>query len=480
MCVSPVSIINPTKYVSLRYRDPYLLQVPCGKCVDCQTRNSNEWLYRTFFEFRDCLASGGFVYFDTLTYNNENLPHISDFVNTDIKFSCFNSKHLNLFFKRMRTKLERDFDCDDSAFRYFVSSEYGTSDNYKGRLTTHRPHYHVLFFVSADIDPLVFSSLVSDCWSYGRTDGFPYKSSHYVDSHNTIKVSSLENILRTCNYVTKYVQKSCVFQKQLDNRLNAVMFDIASSMQYAVDDDVDWLNTFEARQFRLKLKREINQFHRQSLHYGESALSEMDLNQIFESGVVYMPHFKMIKLPIVLPTYYKRKLFYKLLIVDGAKTWQPTELGLEFLHARHSHLLDDLVSRFKAVVAEHHLNIDCNRLANYVLNLRGRIKSELPPSTIYERLQSVDLFNYSTVTDKENLGFRGLVSDFLGNSYLGYDVCSREHISFQAFISKYVYLDEDREKELTQIYWFTTDIDKGKQRAHELKQHLTNLYKCFL
>ena len=82
MCYSPISIINPCKYVSVNHRDRFLIQVPCGKCAECQKSKSLEWNYRTYYEFIRTFeeSPSNFVYFDTLTYDDEHLPNMSEIV----------------------------------------------------------------------------------------------------------------------------------------------------------------------------------------------------------------------------------------------------------------------------------------------------------------------------------------------------------------------------------------------------------------
>lgn len=475
MCLNPISIVNPTKYISLKYRDPYLLQVPCGKCAECQSTLSAQWMFRSFVEFNDVFHNGGFVYFDTFTYDNKSVPKFSDIIEgTDYEFFCFNHEHITNFFKLLRIRLKRAG--INVFFKYFLSSEYGMNPQYKGK---NRPHYHVVFYVYGKVNPLEFSRLVSEVWSYGRTDGSPYKSGSYVLSHNVIAVNNTANVLRTANYVTKYVQKSCEFQRELDKRVNIVMNDFAKHLE--PENPEQWLKSAAALRVRRKLVGSVNQFHRQSLHYGESALSDIDLNQLFNDGCLYMPHYKGVKVPILLPTYYKRKLFYRLVEVDGCKSWQLNELGLEYREARRKKLNRDLVGRLQAVCVQHHLDYNCKRLADYVMYERGRIKALLPESTLEQRIGQLDLFNYVTIQDKDNLCCRGLTPQWLGNSTIGYSVeVMPPHISIKQFIDKYIIIDADREKELSHIYYLLSFIDRGKQDAYELKQRLTNKFKVFL
>lgn len=124
MCLKPVTIINPSKYINLNRQDQYLFQVPCGVCAECRAQLSNQWLFRTFQEFKDCLSIGSnFVYFDSLTYDNVNIPTIKELIPSyPFNFPIFNSTHTHKFIDALGKRLARKY---DSSFRYFLSSEYG-------------------------------------------------------------------------------------------------------------------------------------------------------------------------------------------------------------------------------------------------------------------------------------------------------------------------------------------------------------------
>lgn len=466
MCLNPIQIINPTKYINTNFKDSFLMRVPCGKCAECQSRKSQEWMYRTYYEFADCINKGGFVYFDTLTYSNEFVPRVCNFGWSDSDAMCFNHKDITDFLKRLRIALNRKY---KATCRYFLSSEYGTSENY-----SHRPHYHVLFFVHG-CTWVQFSQLVASCWLFGRTDGIPYKSRYYVVDHNVIATYSDSNFLRASAYVTKYIQKSCKFQAKLDKLINKTMYEIANKMDNA---DI-WLSSVNARKVRSKITRSINQFHRQSLHFGESALSEIDISKLFDTGSLYMKHYKGIYQPIGLPTYFKRKLFYELVVVDGCRCWQLTELGIEYKKKRNIALVNDLANKYKSQCLQFGYDYDCKKLADYVLNYRGRFKSNEPSWTIENRLRvGITFYNYCTQSDKQHLDHLGVSTCFLGNNTIGYKVDTlKRYIKFSSFIAKYVYLDPYLEKQLDELQTHSIIIDQGKQDSFALKQDLLNLYK---
>lgn len=464
MCYHPIDIINPSKYISLSFRDRYVIQVPCGKCAACVTAKSSEWSFRLYYHALDTFRSNGFVLFDTLTYDNKHLPHISDYysVSSDVDFPCFSSRDLRLFVADLRQRCKRKY---NSNFSYFIASEYGTSERH-----LHRPHYHVLFFVTGKINPLDFSRLVSATWNRGRTDGVPFQSATHVLDNSFTELSA--HAIRSLKYVSKYIQKSSKFQKEIDFRLNKIMESISNMFDNQGIEG--WSQSSHYWRVRESISRKISQFHRQSTLLGASALGDIDLADLFKSGKLNMPDNEFVVKQIPLPTYYKRKLFYELVEIDGSKSWVPTQLGEQYILVRSSKQLIDLTDKFSALKHHVDVNFDSSKLADYCLNFRGRFKAD-KPSLFVEKMNSINLYNYVNRYDKEWFNTTGLSIRFLGNTTIGYSRSRCQFLRVSDFIRKQVYFNSDYEKALDSIFSYCEKIDKGRQRLYEYKQHLGNL-----
>lgn len=486
MCLSPITIPNQTKFISTKHADPFLMQIPCGHCAECASTLGNQWYYRAYYEWQELTDNGAYVLFDTLTYDDKHLPHLSNcwhWLSKSEDFPCFNYYDVRLFLQGLRTRLIRCGYRKDS-FRYFLSSEYGSSEyyNYRGivRRAQHRPHYHILLYVyDKRIDPIWLSKTIGEVWNRGRTDGVPFQSKEYVLGKNVISADCpLEQSLRVCRYVTKYVQKSCQFDKEISWRINKVMHRMAEEADPISPSS--WLETETAHKERLKLTRWVNQFHRQSQHFGETALRDLDLNQLYETGCLFMPDPNGVKIPIPLPTYYARKLFYEQVNVNGARYWQLNDEGIQYRKARHPLTLQRLIDRYQCIKDDYHLDIDAEKLANYTFQQRGRINAKLPETTLLERLDVVDIFNYSTSSDKMQFGCRGLSHSWLGDKQTGYRTTKiHKRIPLQTFIQQKVYFEPKLEKDLELIFNKMKDKNEGKQKAYEEKQRLANLFKHF-
>ena len=201
MCLAPIKIKIKSKRISQNHSQKLWIEVPCGHCAECMQLKRDQWYLRNYWHSKECFDKGGYVLFDTLTYDDEHLPHISDFFpevkGTNLDYSCFCYDHYKNFMKRLRTNLCRgafepeylemkrlrnerkhysrkskeyadltyEIECLDGirktfpvakSLNAFCVTEYGDEGYYRddrGRMrkATFRPHYHLLFYVNTNI-----------------------------------------------------------------------------------------------------------------------------------------------------------------------------------------------------------------------------------------------------------------------------------------------------------------------------------------
>lgn len=494
MCLNTNLSYNPQKVFSSFHNERYLISYRCGKCAECQQQNSNEWYYRAVYEYRSCVASGGYMLFDTLTYRKPprvryfflNVPHKLDYM-------CFSHDDTTNFMKRLRVNLIRlGYDVNKN-LRYFLSTEYGTDERF-----THRPHVHILFYVYNNAIPWqVLSFEISRAWSLGRTDGLPWHDEYSVQSRNLI-TSGLASSIRVCKYVSKYVQKSSSFQKEIDKRLNSLMWNtyqdvvrfrvdsIDFETRFAVscsevrdyDDFVQFCNSPNGKKIRRAYARVVEQYHRQSLGFGLSALDEINVDDIIKTGTLTVADASQIVMRIALPTYYKRKLFYEQVVYRGSKMWQLTPVGQCYKSARDAQLVDRLIKLYEASAINNHIKVDAVALANYVVHQRGRlnvgnINSINHDPIITEKAQLPNnIYNYVTSSDFAQYHLRGVTSSWLGTAQTGFIFPFASFTLSKDFVNKYVYLNPEYERQLDQL-----QQREKKQEVFNHKQELTQLYK---
>lgn len=161
MCTSPVSV-----YVKKKEKDySELLQVPCGKCLECLNQKSTEWAYRIMDECKSHTENC----FITLTYENNPGQLIR--------------KDLTDFIKRLRKSL-------DFPIRVFYCGEYGSHSL--------RPHYHII----------VFGYFPSDAVFFRRDGSDDLYRSKSIEKLWTYGFSSVGRVsLHSAKYCAKYLQK---------------------------------------------------------------------------------------------------------------------------------------------------------------------------------------------------------------------------------------------------------------------------------
>lgn len=283
MCLNPIQIYNKSTYLNSA-NAPIRISVPCGKCAECLKAKQNEYTLRSYYEHKDSC----YTYFDTLTYDDSNLPHYKD-------IPCFNRKDVKDFLKRLRTDLDRK-GFGTNCFKYFLCSEYGGK--------RHRPHYHILFFVkNPKLDVLNLKHSINKSWWYGITDSILTTKKRVV------------NNMAAINYVAKYVTKDQEYQSTIDKKLNYLM------------------NTFKNQELdNLKEHlKDMRPFHLQSQSYGLSMLYDQRLLRLAEQECsAELPIDGRLPKKLFLPMYFQRKLFYDLVKDGDKRRWVLNDLGYTF------------------------------------------------------------------------------------------------------------------------------------------------------
>lgn len=138
MCISPIRILNPnygaksdlmrmTKDCESQY-----INVPCGVCSECTANRQMQLVQRC----RN-MALDHYMYFCTLTYNNESLPSITTSTGFTIKYADISDVQKMMKRLRVSNRIGREFS-------YFFVTERGSERG--------RPHVHGIFFIPKKSD----------------------------------------------------------------------------------------------------------------------------------------------------------------------------------------------------------------------------------------------------------------------------------------------------------------------------------------
>lgn len=246
MCVSPVKIYNRfAKTQHLRselgevvevskhlYSHREYIDVPCGKCAECRSKYIQSLYQRAYVE-----SLSSYVYFITLTYDNNHIPCITLPSGKKVFYSDYS--HISQMFDRFRKNFDREY-------RYLCVNEYGDTNN--------RPHFHILLFVGKqDTDtfttPLLYESFIRDnlgkyfsinvgtrkAPKYERLYTFAYKYVggvlytnyfvKYIDPKTTNSVVTSEHssvMSKTIRYLINYVNKGSRLEQLIADEIDVI------------------------------------------------------------------------------------------------------------------------------------------------------------------------------------------------------------------------------------------------------------------
>lgn len=247
MCIKPVKIYNrfcnTVHYRSEQgcvievpqhlFSHSRYIDVPCGKCAECRNTYIESIYQRAYVE-----SQSSYVYFVTLTYDNEHLPVVVLPSGKKIYYSCYDD--IQSMFDRFRKKFSREY-------RYLCVNEYGD--------TNYRPHFHILLFVAKHsndtkstplfIESEIFSTLGKYfsknvgtrklpkyeslfTYHYKMVNGKLYSNYFvkYVDPYtsNSVVANSKDSsiISKTIRYLIMYVNKGSSIHPDLLSELESI------------------------------------------------------------------------------------------------------------------------------------------------------------------------------------------------------------------------------------------------------------------
>lgn len=331
MCLSPIVKHSNKKYFLPGRWQSFYNTYPCGECAECKRDRELDDYIRTLWESKYVFnVCHGYAIFDTLSYDNKHLPHVSD-VCKDLgiklrynipefyNLSCFRLADWRSFItnlnadivyyikKQLKIQVEvmfnktltmrqlhkiwkswfkkvYGFKCPDHLFNYMMASEFGHDDEYiddRGNMRkgTKRPHYHVIFFSYLPeyvLSPENFSRAINKSWHRGRTDGVDWPNKWHRSQRewrekrvfSDIKDNTLNvNVLNVLSYIAKYVHKDADFR----DKFEPIEGDIFNFIYPQYDYDDFWkLLSGDYKNYKLwkRFKRNLYNFSKKGHDFG--------------------------------------------------------------------------------------------------------------------------------------------------------------------------------------------------------------------
>lgn len=243
--------------------------VPCGRCSECVASRKSDLYIRSFFETLRCLKNGGYMFFETLTYNDYHLPVKSFKVNDYWKKP---SEPLRMYMRENRSQVQLPYpNYDDvvsfwhrlrkNVFSLMCKRESVTqrssrgeelrqsvSNNLKYICCTqfgekgHRPHYHFCLWVNVPINQYELKCMINKAWrnesrlipdsfrhfvfnikDFGMTDVTfaPPKTKKPTTALRNIDFNTIKSFdLQAIGYITRYVVRDVDSDKYHCDLLN--------------------------------------------------------------------------------------------------------------------------------------------------------------------------------------------------------------------------------------------------------------------
>ena len=312
MCCNPVHILNPKLDFSLR--DKLTLDVPCGKCSECQQEKQRQWFVRSYYQWLHCIHHRGIGLYITLTFDNEHVPTFE--MSNGKVVRCFSKRVIQLFLKRLRKLLNRHF--KGFELKYFICSELGDK--------RFRPHHHGVLYL--------------------------YPPKDYFVKYKGLRVNHIKSLVRIA-----WQQGFVSFGRKLDNIRVQGVIENENALFYVckyVSKDIDWdYNHFK------DIPQENRPFHLQSKGFGSAMIDYLGLKKFdvafnfFVKGQFYIQGFDK---PYCIPQYITRKCLYDYVYKrnsDGTTDvkYNLNELGMKVRKQVEFDSIEEKASKFKAVLS---------------------------------------------------------------------------------------------------------------------------------
>lgn len=133
-CINPFSMKVKTHFDGMKNVD-----IPCGHCLNCMIKKQSQIEFLSKKELLSVYRSGRSASFVTLTYDDEHIPY------NENGFITLRRSDVQKFMKNMRRQMEY-YKCK-IPFKYLYCGEYGDGSHSTSKtgVSTHRPHYHLVF-----------------------------------------------------------------------------------------------------------------------------------------------------------------------------------------------------------------------------------------------------------------------------------------------------------------------------------------------
>ena len=219
MCLSPITIVP--RYRELNWLgSSYYQQVPCLDCPECRKQKASDFICRYYYDAQYTQECGGFVYLDTLTWNEKQVHKhfkIRHFSSDDVRRfkKLFQKKAIDLILLHFGWSRSH-WNIDKAKALYRRDCKLLLVEEYGGDY--HRPHIHlsifnrISFLSPVDIENLVIASWVIE--NGVRLGGIEKKNAY---------LKLIKNAVAAAVYVSGYLCKEDDYYKTVQKRASDIV-----------------------------------------------------------------------------------------------------------------------------------------------------------------------------------------------------------------------------------------------------------------
>lgn len=256
-----MKISNNSTYVNATGMQKASYDFYSSSDAEYKLRLENEWYMRIYWQGVETFDYGGYVVFDTFTYDDAHLPRLKDYFSESVltstdedgnekyfgNYGCFNRAHFPKFMKDLRSSLAyAGYDVNEKV-KFVYTTEYGHDDEYvddRGlkRRGTMRPHYHLMLFVTDPaLTPEVLNEHVGRKWTYGFHDNgkSPAKFRRNTFHSGLNDVDRKVRLRGLACYIGKYMHKDADYEKVIGSRIDAIAYSMCPEPSFDTDESRD-------------------------------------------------------------------------------------------------------------------------------------------------------------------------------------------------------------------------------------------------
>lgn len=292
MCLAPVRIIP--KYREVNYLGSAFYQnVPCNDCPECRKKHATDFVTRYHFDAMATINQGGFIYLDTLTWNERQVHKhfkVRHFSHDDVKRFKANmeAKAINKILQhRGQSRACKNIDAAKALYRSsckpLLVEEYGGD--------YHRPHIHlsvfnrIPFFTPVDIEELVITSWVND--KGVRLGGIENKNPYFKLIRSSIGVG---------HYISDYLAKDDDYYSVIKKRAKQII------NKFGINSKI-----YERFQELLSSDYKPRRYYYQG--FGRSIEEVYKASDLLARDKIAIPDSFKVKKEVPVPAYTIRRLF---------------------------------------------------------------------------------------------------------------------------------------------------------------------------